>query len=72
MKPGDVGVIVKDDKDHKPFKVTFQGSDWYYAEKALVRATEVWNYFIHGGIEEKYKILRQKGLVRFFCSSVLK
>jgi hypothetical protein len=41
LKPGDVGVIVKDDNDHKPFKVNFQGSDWFYAEKALVRATEV-------------------------------
>jgi membrane protein implicated in regulation of membrane protease activity len=38
LKPGDVGELVQDDHDSKPFEVSFNGTTWYYAEAALCRA----------------------------------
>jgi hypothetical protein len=39
LKPGDVGKLIQDDQDSKPFKVAFNGATWYFAEGALCRAT---------------------------------
>jgi hypothetical protein len=38
LKSGEVGEILEDDHDSKPFKVRAHGTDWYYAEGALRRA----------------------------------
>ena len=38
LKIGDVGKIIQDDNDSKPFKVIFNGAEWFYAEGALRRA----------------------------------
>ena len=38
LKPGDVGTLKQDDHDSKPFKVNFNGRDYWYKEAALKRA----------------------------------
>ena len=35
LKPGDVGIVVENDKSYKPFKIEFNDKTWWYDEKAV-------------------------------------
>jgi len=39
LKDGDIGDILGDDQDDKPFNVNFNGKTWFYKAGALCRAT---------------------------------
>ena len=35
LKPGDVGIVMENDKSYKPFKIEFNDKTWWYDEKSV-------------------------------------
>ena len=35
LKPGDIGIIIENDRSYKPFKIEFNEKTWWYDEKSI-------------------------------------